>query len=62
MNIPAMKKRDGKCAHDIVTLCQNEGWFCLDCRRIVDHDCSYKETRYRYGITGFRVASKIGHV
>jgi hypothetical protein len=33
----------------------------MDCRQIVDHDCGYKETRYRYGITGYRVTSDIGH-
>ncbi len=50
-----------QCSHDIVVLCYREGWFCLECQQIVDHDCSYKNIEYRYGITGFRAGSKTGH-
>jgi hypothetical protein len=63
MSGPAKGKRrkPKDCPHDQVVLCADEGWFCMGCRKIVDHDCSYKEMRYRYGITGYRVASRIGH-
>jgi len=54
-------KQGARCSHDMVVLCYKEGWFCMDCRKIVDHDCSYKGDDYRYGITGYRVGSKIGH-
>lgn len=52
---------NSSCPHDIVVLCYKEGWFCLDCQKIVNHDCGYSDTAYRYGITGFRVASEVGH-
>ena len=43
---------DKPCEHTTVTLRYKQGWFCLDCKQIIEFQHG---SAYKYGITAFRI-------